>query len=232
MDRLLCGDVGYGKTEVAMRAAFKAIDIGYQVAVLVPTTVLAEQHLRTFSARMAEFPFTIDALSRFATRRQQSEIIERLAGGSIDIVIGTHRLAQADVNFQQPGPGHHRRGAAFRRRGQRAAEDAAADGRRADDDGHADPADAAFVALGIRDISNLETPPEDRLPIETRIARFSDELIRHAVLRELNREGQIYFVHNRVHRHPAICREAAADRARSPHRHRHTARWTRTSWSR
>src|SRR5208337_1926711 len=94
MDRLLCGDVGYGKTEVAMRAAFKAIDSGYQVAVLVPTTVLAEQHLRTFSARMAEFPFSIAALSRFSTPRQQNEIIKRLAAGSLDILIGTHRLVQ------------------------------------------------------------------------------------------------------------------------------------------
>ena len=103
MDRLLCGDVGYGKTEVAMRAAFKAIDSGYQVAVLVPTTVLAEQHLRTFSARMAEFPFSIAALSRFSTRRQQTEIIRRLAAGSVDILIGTHRLVQQDVKFQNLG---------------------------------------------------------------------------------------------------------------------------------
>src|SRR5437868_10438707 len=103
MDRLLCGDVGYGKTEMAIRAAFKAVDAGFQVAVLVPTTILAEQHRRTFSQRMAEFPFRIEALSRFCTAKEQMGIIKGLESGAIDIVIGTHRLAQADVQFQNLG---------------------------------------------------------------------------------------------------------------------------------
>ena len=121
MDRLLCGDVGYGKTELAIRAAFKAVDAGYQVAVLVPTTILAEQHRRTFTERMAEFPFRIEVLSRFATDRQQRETIAGLVDGSVDIVIGTHRLAQADVNFHNLGLLDHRRRATLRRRSERTA---------------------------------------------------------------------------------------------------------------
>jgi transcription-repair coupling factor (superfamily II helicase) len=198
MDRLLCGDVGYGKTEVAMRAAFKAIDSGYQVAVLVPTTVLAEQHLRTFSARMAEFPFAIAALSRFATRRQQSEIIEKLAAGSIDIAIGTHRLAQSDVKFHNLGlviiDEEQRFGVEVKERlkAMRQIVDVLTM------TATPIPRTLHMGLIGARDISNLETPPEDRLAVETRVARFSEELVRPAVLRELNRSGQIFFVHNRV----------------------------------
>src|SRR3954451_10397299 len=103
MDRLLCGDVGFGKTELAMRAAFKAVDSGFQVAVLVPTTILAEQHLRTFRARMAEFPISVASLSRFCSPRETREIVEKLAAGALDIVIGTHRLAQHDVQFENLG---------------------------------------------------------------------------------------------------------------------------------
>jgi transcription-repair coupling factor (superfamily II helicase) len=198
MDRLLCGDVGYGKTEVAMRAAFKAIDSGYQVAVLVPTTVLAEQHHRTFQARMAEFPFEIAALSRFATRKQQSRIIDRLADGAIDIVIGTHRLVQPDVHFhnlglviideeQRFGVEVKERLKAFRQIVDVLTMTATPI-----------PRTLHMGLLGVRDISNLETPPEDRLAVETRVTRFNPELIRHAVMRELNRGGQIFFVHNRV----------------------------------
>jgi transcription-repair coupling factor (superfamily II helicase) len=198
MDRLLCGDVGYGKTEVAMRAAFKAIDSGYQVGVLVPTTVLADQHLRTFSARMAEFPFSIAVLSRFSTRRQQAETIKRLAAGSVDVVIGTHRLAQPDVKFhnlgliiideeQRFGVGVKERLKAIRQTVDVLTMTATPI-----------PRTLHLGLIGVRDISNLETPPEDRLPVETRVTRFNPELIRQAVLRELNRQGQIYFVHNRV----------------------------------
>jgi transcription-repair coupling factor (superfamily II helicase) len=198
MDRLLCGDVGYGKTEVAMRAAFKAVDSGYQVAVLVPTTVLAEQHLRTFTARMAEFPFEIAALSRFATRRRQARIIERLAAGSLDVVIGTHRLVQPDVRFhnlglviideeQRFGVEVKERLKAFRQIVDVLTMTATPI-----------PRTLHMGLVGLRDISNLETPPEDRLAVETRVARFHPELIRQAVLRELNRGGQIYFVHNRI----------------------------------
>ncbi|MGD0900200.1 MAG: transcription-repair coupling factor, partial [Thermoguttaceae bacterium] len=198
MDRLLCGDVGYGKTEVAMRAAFKAIDSGYQVAVLVPTTVLAEQHLRTFTARMAEFPFEIAALSRFATRRGQGRIIERLRAGSLDIVVGTHRLVQPDVQFhnlglviideeQRFGVEVKERLKAFRQTVDVLTMTATPI-----------PRTLHMGLVGLRDISNLETPPEDRLAVETRVARFQAELVRQAVLRELNRGGQIYFVHNRI----------------------------------
>ncbi|MBN1854927.1 MAG: transcription-repair coupling factor [Pirellulales bacterium] len=198
MDRLLCGDVGFGKTELALRAAFKAVDAGYQVGLLVPTTILAEQHYRTFRQRMAEFPFEIAVLSRFATKKQQREIIERLAAGSLDIVIGTHRLAQKDVTFANLGliiiDEEQRFGVAIKERLKafRATVDVLTM------TATPIPRTLHFSLLGIRDISNLETPPEDRLAIETRVARFNEELIRRAVLRELNRGGQIFFVHNRV----------------------------------
>jgi transcription-repair coupling factor (superfamily II helicase) len=198
MDRLLCGDVGYGKTELAMRAAFKTVEAGYQVAVLVPTTLLCEQHHRTFTQRMAEFPFEIASLSRFATRRGQSNIIRRLEEGSIDIVIGTHRLAQSDVRFHNLGlvviDEEQRFGVEVKERLKAL--------RKTVDvltmTATPIPRTLHMGLLGLRDISNLETPPEDRLAVETRVARFEPELIRHAVLRELNRGGQIFFVHNRV----------------------------------
>jgi transcription-repair coupling factor (superfamily II helicase) len=198
MDRLLCGDVGYGKTEVAMRAAFKAVDAGYQVAVLVPTTVLCEQHSRTFNERMAEFPFEIAALSRFATRGEQVKILERLKAGGIDIVIGTHRLAQGDVSFHNLGlviiDEEQRFGVEVKERlkALRQLVDVLTM------TATPIPRTLHMGLLGLRDISNLETPPEDRLAVETRVCRFEPELIRHAVLRELNRNGQIFFVHNRV----------------------------------
>lgn len=199
MDRLLCGDVGFGKTEMAMRAAFKAIDAGYQVAVLVPTTVLAEQHGRTFTQRMAEFPFEIATLSRFCTKKEQREIVQRAAEGKVDLVIGTHRLASADVSFENLGlviiDEEQRFGVAVKERlkALRAAVDVLTM------TATPIPRTLHMSLLGVRNISNLETAPKDRLAVETRIARFDDQLIRHAVLRELNRDGQIYFVHNRVH---------------------------------
>jgi transcription-repair coupling factor (superfamily II helicase) len=207
MDRLLCGDVGYGKTELAMRAAFKAIDAGYQVAVLVPTTLLCEQHLRTFTARMAEFPFEIASLSRFATRRQQSNIIRRLEEGSVDIVIGTHRLAQPDVHFHNLGlvviDEEQRFGVEVKERLKALRQIVDVLTMTATPI----PRTLHLGLLGVRDISNLETPPEDRLAVETRVARFEPELIRHAVLRELNRGGQIFFVHNRVEDIQTVARQ-------------------------
>lgn len=199
MDRLICGDVGYGKTELAIRAAFKAVDNGRQVAVLVPTTVLAEQHYRTFTQRLAEYPFAVEGLSRFRTKGQQKDIIKRLADGSVDIVIGTHRLVSSDVMFkdlglviideeQRFGVSHKERLKQLRKKVDVLTLTATPI-----------PRTLHLSLLGIRDISNLETPPPDRLAIETRIARFDEKLIRHAILRELNREGQVYFVHNRVH---------------------------------
>ncbi len=199
MDRLLCGDVGFGKTEMAMRAAFKAIDAGYQVAVLVPTTVLAEQHRRTFTQRMAEFPFEIASLSRFSTKKQQRETLARAATGQVDLVIGTHRLVSPDVRFENLGlviiDEEQRFGVAIKERlkALRSSVDVLTM------TATPIPRTLHMSLLGVRNISNLETAPKDRLAVETRIARFDESLIRHAVLRELNRDGQIFFVHNRVH---------------------------------
>jgi transcription-repair coupling factor (superfamily II helicase) len=198
MDRLLCGDVGYGKTELAVRAAFKAIDNGRQVAVLVPTTVLAEQHFRTFSSRLAEYPFTVECLSRFRSTAEQKRIVERLKKGGIDVIIGTHRLVSADVQFKDLGlviiDEEQRFGVEHKERLKRLRQKVDVLTMTATPI----PRTLHLSLLGIRDISNLETPPPDRLAIETRIACFDKQLIRHAVLRELNREGQVYFVHNRV----------------------------------
>ncbi|MGE5191846.1 MAG: transcription-repair coupling factor [Deltaproteobacteria bacterium] len=199
MDRLICGDVGYGKTEVAMRGAFKAIDAGRQVAVLVPTTVLAEQHYRTFSERMAEYPFSIEVLSRFRTRGEQKKVLEGLAAGTVDLVIGTHRLIQPDVHFSDLGlliiDEEQRFGVEAKEMLKKL---------RLEVDvltlsATPIPRTLHLSLLGIRDISNLQTPPHDRLSIETRISRFDPELIRQAIIREMNRGGQIYFVHNRVY---------------------------------
>jgi transcription-repair coupling factor (superfamily II helicase) len=198
MDRLICGDVGYGKTELAIRAAFKAIDNGRQVAVLVPTTILAEQHYRTFSQRLAEYPFVVECLNRFRAPAEQKRILERLAKGGVDVVIGTHRLVSADVKFKDLGlvviDEEQRFGVEHKERLKRLRETVDVLTMTATPI----PRTLHLSLLGIRDISNLETPPPDRLAIETRICRFDKQLVRHAILRELNREGQVYFVHNRV----------------------------------
>jgi transcription-repair coupling factor (superfamily II helicase) len=199
MDRLICGDVGYGKTEVAMRAAFKAVDAGKQVAVLVPTTILAEQHHRTFGERMAEFPFTIEVINRFRPKAEIREVLERTRGGKVDILIGTHRLVQKDVQFLDLGlvviDEEQRFGVEDKEwlKSLRTTVDVLTLS------ATPIPRTLHMSLLGIRDISNLETPPPDRKAIETRITRWDDELIRRAILRELNRDGQVYFVHNRVY---------------------------------
>ena len=199
MDRLICGDVGFGKTEVAMRAAFKAVDNGRQVAVLVPTTVLAEQHFRTFSERMAEYPVTVDMLSRFRSAGEQKVTIEKLAKGEVDIVIGTHRLVSKDVKFKDLGlliiDEEQKFGVKVKDRLKHL---------RLEVDiltltATPIPRTLHMSLLGIRDISSLTTPPRDRMPIETRVGRFDESLIRSSIIRELNRGGQVYFVHNRVH---------------------------------
>jgi transcription-repair coupling factor (superfamily II helicase) len=199
MDRLVCGDVGYGKTELAIRAAFKAIDNGKQVAVLVPTTVLAEQHFRTFSQRLAEYPFVVEGISRFRSHGEQKRILERLTQGGIDIIIGTHRLVSADVQFKDLGlviiDEEQRFGVDHKERLKRLRQTVDVLTLTATPI----PRTLHLSLLGIRDISSLETPPADRLAIETRIVRFDKQLIRHAILRELNRDGQVFFVHNRVY---------------------------------
>jgi transcription-repair coupling factor (superfamily II helicase) len=199
MDRLICGDVGYGKTELAIRAAFKTIDNGRQVAVLVPTTVLAEQHFRTFSERLAEYPFVVEGISRFRSGGEQKRIIERLKQGGVDVIIGTHRLVSADVQFKDLGlviiDEEQRFGVEHKERLKRLRQTVDVLTMTATPI----PRTLHQSLLGIRNISNLETPPPDRLAIETRISRFDPQLIRHALLRELNRDGQAYFVHNRVY---------------------------------
>lgn len=198
MDRLLCGDVGYGKTELAVRAAFKSIDGGRQVAVLVPTTVLAEQHFRTFSQRLGEYPFSVEVVSRFKTQTEQKRVLERVAAGEIDVIVGTHRLVSDDVRFKDLGlviiDEEQRFGVEHKEKLKRL---------RAMVDvltltATPIPRTLHLALLGIRDISNLETPPPERLPVETRITRFDKHLVRQAILREMNRDGQIFFVHNRV----------------------------------
>ncbi len=199
MDRLICGDVGYGKTEIAMRAAFKAVDAGKQVAVLVPTTILAEQHHRSFSARMAEFPFSIEVVNRFRPRSEIKDVLKRAAAGSVDVLIGTHRIVQKDVNFKELGlvviDEEQRFGVEDKEwlKSLRATVDVLTLS------ATPIPRTLHMSLLGIRDISNLETPPPDRKAIETRILRYDAETIKRAVHRELNRDGQVYFVHNRVH---------------------------------
>ncbi len=199
MDRLICGDVGFGKTEIAIRAAFKAAQWGKQVAILVPTTVLAEQHERTFKDRMANYPFIIASLSRFKTGKQQSEILKAVQQGAIDIVIGTHRLLSRDVEFadlglvvideeQRFGVEHKQRLLQFRLTADVLTLTATPI-----------PRTLHMAMLGLRDISSLATPPLDRRAIVTEVIPYNQHRIKQAIIRELNRDGQTFFVHNRVH---------------------------------
>ncbi|NLF51315.1 MAG: transcription-repair coupling factor [Leptolinea sp.] len=198
MDRLLCGDVGYGKTEVALRAAFKAVMDGKQVAVLVPTTVLAQQHYDTFRQRLTAYPVTVEMLSRFRTTREQDEIIRRLWRGEVDIVIGTHRLISQDVEFKDLGLAiideEQRFGVTHKEHFKKL---------RTEIDvltltATPIPRTLYMALTGVRDISTINTPPEERLPIITHIGPYSPRVVRQAVMRELDREGQVFFVHNRV----------------------------------
>ena len=199
MDRLLCGDVGFGKTELAMRAAFKAAEAGAQVAVLVPTTVLAEQHRRTFTARFAEFPFVVRSLSRLSGTAETRDTLEGLARKSVDIVIGTHRLAQSDIHFANLGlvivDEEQRFGVDVKERlkALRSSVDVLTM------TATPIPRTLHMSMLGIRDISNLTTPPVNRIPVETKVARWDTALVRHAIEREFARDGQVFFVHNRIH---------------------------------
>jgi transcription-repair coupling factor (superfamily II helicase) len=198
MDRLICGDVGFGKTEVGIRAAFKAVMDGKQVAVLVPTTVLAQQHYNTFRERMADYPIRVELLSRFRTRRAQEAVVRDLAAGSVDIVIGTHRLLQNDIVIkdlglvvideeQRFGVMHKEKFKMLRRLVDVLTLSATPIPR------------TLYLALtGARDMSTIQTPPHDRLPVETIVTQYDERVIRDAIQRELNRGGQVFFLHNRV----------------------------------
>ena len=198
MDRLICGDVGYGKTEVALRAAFKAVMDDVQVAVLAPTTVLAQQHYNTFLRRMEGYPVQIEVLSRFRTKQQQERALTGLATGTVDIVIGTHRLLQKDVGFKNLGlviiDEEQRFGVKQKERFRQL---------RTEIDvltltATPIPRTLNMSLSGVRDLSTIDTPPEERLPIQTTISEYDEPLIRQAVMRELDRGGQIFYVYNRV----------------------------------
>ncbi len=198
MDRLLCGDVGYGKTEVALRAAFKAVMDNKQVAILVPTTILAEQHLTTFRARMKKYPVTIEMLSRFRTEHEQKAILEGITIGAVDIVIGTHRLLSPDVRFKELGlvviDEEQRFGVRHKEKLKRL--------RLIVDvltlTATPIPRTLYLALMGGRDISTINTPPLNRLPVETRVGEYDETVIRDAIVRELKREGQAYFVNHRI----------------------------------
>ena len=198
MDRLLCGDVGYGKTEVAMRAAFKAVMDGKQVAVLAPTTVLAFQHYRTFLRRFASFPVTIELLTRYSSAKEQKEILKKVETGEIDIVIGTHRLLSKDVNWKDLGllviDEEQRFGVAQKERLKNIKKSVDVLAMSATPI----PRTLHMSLVGIRDISVIETPPKDRLAIQTAVVPFDDDFIREAIEFEVGRGGQVFFVHNRV----------------------------------
>jgi transcription-repair coupling factor (superfamily II helicase) len=198
MDRLVCGDVGYGKTEVALRAAFKAVQDGKQVAVLVPTTVLANQHYETFTLRMAEFPLKIEMMSRFRTKAEQGRTLTDIANGNVEIVIGTHRILSEDISFKNLGlviiDEEQRFGVKDKEHFKKL---------RANVDvltltATPIPRTLYMSLAGVRDISMLQTPPEDRLPVITHVGPFDSKLLRQAVLRELDRGGQVFVIHNRV----------------------------------
>jgi transcription-repair coupling factor (superfamily II helicase) len=198
MDRLICGDVGYGKTEVAIRATYRAVMSGKQVAILVPTTVLAQQHSQTFSERFEMYPVSIEVLSRFKSPREQKEILERLKAGKVDIIIGTHRLLQRDVSFRDLGlvviDEEHRFGVSHKEKLKQM--------RKLVDvitlTATPIPRTLQMAVSGIRDLSLIQTPPENRLSIRTFVIRYDEEVIRDAIRREFQRGGQVFFVHHRV----------------------------------
>ena len=198
MDRLICGDVGFGKTEVAIRAAFKCVMDGKQVAILVPTTVLAQQHFNNFRERMADYPIRLELLSRFRTKREQTRVVKDLANGAVDIVIGTHRIVQEDIAFKDLGlvviDEEQRFGVLHKEKFKRL--------RTLVDvltlSATPIPRTLYLALTGARDMSTIQTPPHDRLPVETIATAYDERLIRDAIQRELQRGGQVFFLHNRV----------------------------------
>ena len=211
MDRLICGDVGYGKTEVAIRAAFKAVQDGKQVVYLVPTTILAQQHYNTFAQRMKDFPVRVDLLCRFRTAGEQKKTIEDLKKGMVDIVIGTHRVLSKDVVFkdlgllivdeeQRFGVGHKEKIKQLKNNVDVLTLTATPI-----------PRTLHMSLIGIRDMSVLEEPPMDRMPIQTYVMEYNEEMVREAIMRELARGGQVYYVFNRVKQ---IADDGSEDRSR------------------
>ena len=198
MDRLVCGDVGYGKTEVALRAAYLAVENGKQVAILVPTTVLAQQHAETFSRRFADYPIRVELLNRFRSAQEAKAVVRGLTAGTVDIVIGTHRLLQRDIVFKELGlvviDEEHRFGVAHKEKIKRLRHEVDVLTLSATPI----PRSLNMGMMGLRDLSVIETPPVDRQAIRTYVARFDEDLIRSAILHELARGGQVFFVHNRV----------------------------------
>jgi transcription-repair coupling factor (superfamily II helicase) len=198
MDRLLLGDVGYGKTEVALRAAFKAIMAGKQVALLVPTTLLAEQHYATARERMAGFPIRVEVMSRFRSPAEQRETLKGIADGQVDMVVGTHRLLSQDIHFHDLGllvvDEEHRFGVAHKERIKQIRESVDVLTLSATPI----PRTLHMAIVGVRDMSVLETPPEDRFPVETMVVEFDEDIVREAIRRELDRDGQVYYLQNRI----------------------------------
>ena len=198
MDRLICGDVGYGKTEVALRAAFKTVSDGMQVGILVPTTVLAQQHYATFTERLSPFPVRVEVLSRFRTPKEQQQVVEGLKAGEVDIVIGTHRLLQKDVRFknlglavvdeeQRFGVSHKERLKQLRRQVDVLTLSATPI-----------PRTLNMALSGLRDLSSISSAPEARLPVKTFVSEYSEDVVKEAILREMERGGQVFYLHNRV----------------------------------
>ena len=198
MDRLVCGDVGFGKTEVAIRAAFKAVDNGKQVAVLVPTTILAFQHHKTFSERLKDFPVTVDYMNRFRTAKQKKETLEKLEKGHVDIIIGTHQLVNKNVKFNDLGllivDEEQKFGVAVKEKLKTLKDNVDVLTLTATPI----PRTLQFSLMAARDLSVITTPPPNRYPIESHVIRFSEEAIRDAVSYEIERGGQIFFIHNRI----------------------------------
>lgn len=198
MDRLICGDVGYGKTEVALRAAFKAVMDGKQVAMLAPTTILVQQHWQTFTRRLGAYPVKIETLSRFKSKREQTEILEQLRKGEVDILIGTHRLLQKDIAFKDLGllviDEEQRFGVKHKEKLKQLRQEVDVLTLSATPI----PRTLHMALVGVRDMSIIETPPAERLPVKTYVTAYNDQLVREVIMRELERGGQVFFVHNRV----------------------------------
>jgi transcription-repair coupling factor (superfamily II helicase) len=198
MDRLVCGDVGFGKTEVAVRAAFKAVDNGKQVAILVPTTILAFQHFKTFSERLSEMPVNVDYLNRFRTAKQRTSVLDRLKNGTLDIVIGTHQLVNKAVQFKDLGlliiDEEQKFGVAVKDKLKTIKQNVDTLTLTATPI----PRTLQFSLMAARDLSIISTPPPNRYPVETQVVRFSEDNIRDAIRYEISRNGQVFFVHNRI----------------------------------